>query len=159
MKYYIAYGSNLNKTQMKKRCPSAYPVGYAEIEGYRLLFCDNLNEKYPLTIKKMNGRYVPVIIWLISEEDEKVLDDREGISSGNYLKKNWKVTIKKALKSDVREGEEIEAIIYIMPEEEDRKCGKPKTEYYNKCQVGYEEFGFDLAILKTAYNESYYEDK
>ena len=32
MKYYLAYGSNLNKEQMQKRCPGAVPVT-AEILG------------------------------------------------------------------------------------------------------------------------------
>jgi len=37
-KYYIAYGSNLNKEQMKSRCPDAVPVGTSEIKNYTLLF-------------------------------------------------------------------------------------------------------------------------
>ena len=37
-KYYLAYGSNLNRNQMRMRCPGAKPLGTAVIEGYRLLF-------------------------------------------------------------------------------------------------------------------------
>jgi len=38
MKYYLAYGSNLNVQQMKDRCPSAKKVGHSFIHGYRLAF-------------------------------------------------------------------------------------------------------------------------
>lgn len=37
-KYYIAYGSNLNKDQMKYRCPDAKLVGTGSIPNYQLLF-------------------------------------------------------------------------------------------------------------------------
>ena len=32
-KYYIAYGSNLNISQMKTRCPDAKIVGKTKLEG------------------------------------------------------------------------------------------------------------------------------
>ena len=38
MKYYLAYGSNLNVRQMMHRCPGAKPVGKMVLEGYELLF-------------------------------------------------------------------------------------------------------------------------
>ena len=37
-KYYLAYGSNLNVSQMERRCPAARVAGVAEIKGYELLF-------------------------------------------------------------------------------------------------------------------------
>ena len=37
---YIAYGSNLNLEQMKRRCPTAEVVGTAELRNWRLWFRD-----------------------------------------------------------------------------------------------------------------------
>ena len=37
-KLYVAYGSNLNKEQMRYRCPTAKFVGTGIIEGYELQF-------------------------------------------------------------------------------------------------------------------------
>ena len=37
-RYYLAYGSNLNKAQMQKRCPGAKPIGKGLLEGYELFF-------------------------------------------------------------------------------------------------------------------------
>ena len=38
MKYYLAYGPNLNLVQMRQRCPNARVVGYTYLFGARLLF-------------------------------------------------------------------------------------------------------------------------
>lgn len=38
MSLYFAYGSNMDKEQMKKRCPSAVLLGPATLVGYRLAF-------------------------------------------------------------------------------------------------------------------------
>ena len=38
MKFYVAYGSNLNTIQMKRRCPHAKIYGVGKIKDYRLLF-------------------------------------------------------------------------------------------------------------------------
>ena len=46
IKYYLAYGSNLNLNQMKRRCPNAIKVGSFLLKGYQLEF------RYYLTIKK-----------------------------------------------------------------------------------------------------------
>ena len=35
---YLAYGSNMNQTQMAFRCPTAEVVGTSELKGYELLF-------------------------------------------------------------------------------------------------------------------------
>ena len=37
-KLYLAYGSNMNQTQMAFRCPTAKVVGTSELKGYELLF-------------------------------------------------------------------------------------------------------------------------
>ena len=37
MKYYLAYGPNLNLVQMRQRCPNARVVGYTYLFGVRLV--------------------------------------------------------------------------------------------------------------------------
>ena len=56
-RYYLAYGSNLNLEQMKKRCPKHKVVGMMLLEGYELLF-----RKY-LTVRKNADSVVPVGIF------------------------------------------------------------------------------------------------
>lgn len=43
MKYYLAYGPNLNLVQMRQRCPNARVVGYTYLFGVRLVFRGSKN--------------------------------------------------------------------------------------------------------------------
>lgn len=38
MHFYFAYGSNLDLSQMRRRCPESVPVGVAALAGHRLDF-------------------------------------------------------------------------------------------------------------------------
>ena len=76
-KYYIAYCSNLNKAQMKRRCPTAMPFATATLENYELLFRGK-RDCAVATIEPKNGGKVPVAIWEITDMDEKSLDRYEG---------------------------------------------------------------------------------
>ena len=73
MKYYLAYGSNLNMEQMARRCPGAEPIGAALLPNSELVFRRGF-----LTIEPKQGSSVPVGIWRISDENEKALDRYEG---------------------------------------------------------------------------------
>lgn len=66
--YYLAYGSNLNVEQMKKRCPDAVVVGIAVLDGYRLMFKGSKTGSY-LTIEKAKGHQVPLGVWEVSKRD------------------------------------------------------------------------------------------
>ena len=72
-KYYIAYGSNLNKEQMRFRCPQAEIIGTSEIKDYELLFKGSQTGSY-LTIERKKGGSVPVAVWATTAADEASLD-------------------------------------------------------------------------------------
>ena len=61
-KLYVAYGSNLNREQMRYRCPTAKFVGTGIIEGYELQFKGALHGACA-TIAPKEGAAVPVGIW------------------------------------------------------------------------------------------------
>lgn len=143
MKYYIAYGSNLNVHQMRFRCPGAKVVGTAELKDYELLFKGSKTGSY-LTIEKKNGSVVPVAIWAVTENDEYALDRYEGYPTF-YYKKNLTVR-------NIETEEDMEVFVYIM--HEDRDIGIPSMGYYDTCNSGYNHFGFDKKILKRAYLKS-----
>lgn len=71
-KYYIAYGSNLSVEQMKHRTPEAKIIGVGILEGWQLLF------RYHATVERNPKKNTPVLVWEISEQDEKNLDRYEG---------------------------------------------------------------------------------
>ena len=137
MKYYLAYGSNLNKDQMAYRCPGAIPVGTMMLEGYELLFKGNALGV--LTIEKKKGGKVPLGIWKVDAEHEKALDRYEGFPT-LYYKKEIPIPGGKT------------GFIYIM--HEDRKLCYKSQRYYDICAKGYEDFGFDVKYSNEALKRS-----
>lgn len=142
-RYYIAYGSNLNIPQMRMRCPGARIIGTSVIKDYQLLFKGSKTGSY-LTIEPMEGAEVPVVIWEVTESDEKALDRYEGYPNF-YYKKEMTLDIKGIRTGKVRRRD---AFVYIMHEE--RELGIPSWYYVNTCLDGYRAFGFDEKYLFDA---------
>ena len=142
-RYYIAYGSNLNIPQMRMRCPEARIIGTSVIKDYQLLFKGSKTGSY-LTIEPMEGAEVPVVIWEVTETDEKALDRYEGYPNF-YYKKEMTLDIKGIRTGKVRRRD---AFVYIMHEE--RELGIPSWYYVNTCLDGYRAFGFDEKYLFDA---------
>ena len=59
---YIAYGSNLNREQMAKRCPDAKVIGSGMLKDYELLF-RGYTDAAVATVEPKEGENVPVLIW------------------------------------------------------------------------------------------------
>ena len=146
-KYYVAYGSNLNVKQMKMRCPGATILGTAKLKDYELLFKGSKTGSY-LTIEKKEGSTVPVVIWKVTESDEKAIDRYEGYPIF-YYKKEMKLQYK-----GIRTGKRrtVDAFVYIMNEQ--NPVGVPSIYYMKTCIDGYDAFYFDKNILINAYKKS-----
>ena len=127
---YLAYGSNLNKKQMSKRCPNAKPVGSIILKGYKLEF------RKVATIKhtKKNDDKLGCGLWEISEKCEKSLDIYEGFPH---------LYSKKKIKLD--DGREV--MTYIMNYGEK---SPPTLKYFNTIREGYKDFDLpnDLLVPK-----------
>lgn len=146
-RYYLAYGSNLNISQMGYRCPQAKIVGTAVIKDYRLMFKGSQTGSY-LTIEPEKGMEVPVAVWEVTPDDEARLDRYEGYPRF-YYKKEMTLEV-----TGIRGGraKKRKAFVYIM--HEDRSLGVPSRFYIETCREGYEDFGFDENILADAYDYS-----
>lgn len=132
-KLYIAYGSNMNLEQMAYRCPTVKVKGADSIIGWNLVFRGNKGNAYA-TIEPAENKEVPVIIWEIELSDEKALDRYEGYPRF-YRKENIKAVL---------EGEEVEAMVYIM---NGNPIEKPSQRYYGIIRQGYIDNGIDVGIL------------
>ena len=133
---YIAYGSNLNLAQMKKRCPTAKVVGTAIMRNWKLVF------RSVATIERCKGFTVPVAVWEIQPKDEKALDIYEGFPRF-YRKENLRVTMN---------GKQIRVMAYIM--NDGHPIASPNLSYFNTIREGYKSAGFDFDILKNAVENS-----
>lgn len=133
MKYYLAYGSNLNKRQMKWRCPDAEPIGTVMLPDYELVF------RTFATIEPRPGACVPCAVWRISREDEERLDAYEGFPQ-LYVKQDFWVELQK---------QPLRAMAYVMPNGV-RPKAPPSTGYLMSIMEGYADFGFDDKLLTIA---------
>lgn len=137
MKYYIAYGSNLNVDQMIRRCPDAVVVGTSTVKDHKLVFRGN-SRSGVANIEPCAGESVPVGIWAISAADERSLDRYEGYP-WLYTKQEFTLTVRRRT---------ITAMAYIMTP--GRKVASPNSDYLYTIAQGYGDFGFDLKPLEQA---------
>ncbi len=131
---YFAYGSNLNKQQMRQRCPGAKPKYQAILPNYRLIFTGWSREWKGGTasIKPIRGEKVIGAIYEISETDLRRLDRYEDYPA-TYDRINVLV-----LKDD---GSAVKAITYIKRRQSDET--KPSTEYLALIRQGYKDWSIE----------------
>ena len=99
------------------------------------------------------GYSVPVLVWKISERDEKSLDRYEGYPKF-YGKRNLKVAVTSL---DVQNLGNLTAMVYIMARKatDTRSINPlPSKHYYSVLNAGYKTFGFDGRILNEAVIEA-----
>ncbi len=141
-KLYIAYGSNLNLEQMKRRCPTAEVMGTSVLHDWRLRFRGGALSAVA-TVEREKGSTVPVLVWKLQPKDELALDHYEGFPSF-YRKETLRITMG---------GKRVRAMIYIM-NEAGHPYGAPSEYYLDTIQQGYKSAGFDTEILHKAVKDS-----
>ena len=125
---YLAYGSNLNKSQMSVRCPDATPMGFILLPNYRLVF------KGVADMIPAKGLHCPVGLWEITDKCEKALDRYEGFPS-LYRKEYFS------------NKDDTEFMAYVM---NSHGLGLPPTTYYQGILQGYKDFGINQSYLWDA---------
>ena len=139
--FFAAYGAGLNRTEMAKRCPTAKPIGSAELKNYRLAFRGG-HACATATIEKEKGASVPALLWEIIPQDEPALDRLFGVP-GSYRKETVKVRVN---------GTTVTALTYVMIG--GKPLNKPSAFYYSTVLEGYKAAGLDTELLKTAVNRN-----
>lgn len=130
-KFYIAYGANLNVSQMRKRCPTAKLMGTAMLKDYQLLF------RGAATIVPNFGRSVPIAIWELDKQCERTLDQYEGFPKC-YSKKTLPVELN---------GQIIMAFAYVMNVGEPML---PNKAYFEAIKTGYSTMRLPIQYLYNA---------
>jgi hypothetical protein len=97
---YAAYGSNMDPAQMLERCPHSPQRGTGWLEGWRLTFGgEDIGWDGALTtVVEDAAERVFVMLYDVSESDEKELDTWDGVTLGFYRKLKVRV---QALDGDV----------------------------------------------------------
>ena len=125
--YYFAYASNLNKKQMRERCPDSKPMFVATLPNYKLVFTGWSRQWRGgvASIKPFRGERVRGAIYDISEQCLRRLDRYEGYP-GNYSR--FKVIV------FGEDDEPIEATTYIKTGQFEGT--QPSKEYLAVIQQG-----------------------
>jgi gamma-glutamylcyclotransferase (GGCT)/AIG2-like uncharacterized protein YtfP len=130
--YYFAYGSNLNRADMGKRCPGAKPLTTAALAGWRLTF------RGVADIEPEAGETVQGALWRLDRADLRSLDRYEA-APHRYERR--------ALAGDTESGP-LEAIAYVMTS--DDYLGLPSPWYFERVARGYDDWGLPRAALTSA---------
>lgn len=136
-KLYIAYGSNLNLSQMASRCPSANVYAKGTLNNWELVYRGSKTNAHATIIRKQNST-IPVLIWEIEKSDEVQLDIYEEYTH-YYFKKNIMVYIN---------GKRRKAMVYIM--NENQAPGRPSKQYINTIRQAYIDNDMDLSIFEKS---------
>jgi gamma-glutamylcyclotransferase (GGCT)/AIG2-like uncharacterized protein YtfP len=116
---YAAYGSNMDPAQMAERCPHSPRAGTGWLDGWRLTFGgEDIGWEGALaTVVEDRDARVFVVLYEVSESDEKALDQWDGATLGYYSKLRVRVAMP---------DEEVLAWLYVL---NDYEGGLPSARY------------------------------
>ncbi|RVU17179.1 gamma-glutamylcyclotransferase family protein [Methylobacterium oryzihabitans] len=89
MPLYFAYGSNMDRAAMARRCPGAEPVEVARLHRHRFVI---MREGYASVVRDP-GHTVWGLLWSLTLADIPPLDRYEGVAGGLYVKAQQPVTV------------------------------------------------------------------
>jgi gamma-glutamylcyclotransferase (GGCT)/AIG2-like uncharacterized protein YtfP len=79
MTLYFAYGANMERAAMRKRCGGATPLGPAVLRGWRYVIANGYGSVVPTAGARVCG-----VLWRLTPRDLAALNIFESIDSGLY---------------------------------------------------------------------------
>jgi len=79
MTFYFAYGANMERGAMAKRCPGATALGTAQLSGWHYEIADGYG-----SIARKGGSSVFGVLWRLTARDLAALNAFESLDSGLY---------------------------------------------------------------------------
>jgi hypothetical protein len=139
-RYYMAYGSNLNKAQMRFRCPQARPYRALLLSDFRLDF------RTVADITYKQGANIAIALYQVTAADERQLDRFEGFP-WKYGKREFPFEITNADGSTER----VDGFFYYM---NGGAIAPPRREYAERIGRGYQDWGLPVDLLQRAIKRS-----
>ena len=144
----FAYGSNLDKVQITKRCESAKFISIASLKGYQIAFTrkSKIGEYAVADVVKKKDSEVWGVIYEISEEDSSKLDAREGYSPVREKTENSynREIIEVFENGDLSKPKKVS--IYIA--EKGENPGLPNKQYLDHILRGARHFGLPTDYIQ-----------
>ncbi len=129
---YFAYGSNMERHHMKRRCRSAKFVAAATLRDYELNFTGTslMWGGGVADLSPAKGKVVEGVLWDIAEADLKELDEYEGYP---------KIYVRRNVEVEASDGRKMQAFAYFMARPSLYKA--PSRRYLRLLVSGAEEHG------------------
>ena len=143
-KIYAAYASNINIPQMRYRVGrNAYLLGKAWLRDFELCFRGDRAKTAVATIAPKDGSAVPVLLWWINEEAERLLNCYEGVPT-HYRQETVRLEYGGFWLDEV--------MVYEMVP--GKPLNSPSEQYYQTIVEGYLMQRMPLQILEEARDRS-----
>lgn len=133
MLLYFAYGSNLNRAAMQRRCPQARAVGPAMLERHRFFIgIDGWG-----SVRPSIGDVVHGVLWALTPRDIAALHAYELLHTGLYDVRHLPVRL---------DGRRVRAMIYLLRR---RVPGQPKPGYVEMIGAAARGWGLPEPYVRT----------
>lgn len=99
---HFAYGSNMCRAAMGRRCSTAVAIGHAELRNWRV----GVMAAGYLTVTPQQGALVRGVLWRLSPSDVAALNAYESVDAGLYRRRVLPVVCK---------GRTVPALVYVGP--------------------------------------------
>ena len=137
-RYYFAYGMNTNLREMARRCPAAISMGASKLLDHKFAF------RMHADVEASQGDSVNGVLWDITEDCERALDNLEGYP---YYYEKKEVVV------NANNGQNYIAMVYYMV---DQGMVHPPSQGYYDCLVeGYTAHGVDVSQIDNALDFCY----
>src|SRR3954451_20459022 len=110
---HFAYGSNMDRAAMARRCPGAQALGPAALYNWRFI----VSRDGYASIVPASGATVHGVLWRLSSRDLAALNAYESLDSGLYRRRMLPVR---------REAGRVQALVYVG---RDQRPGRPRPGY------------------------------
>jgi len=140
---YFAYGVNMERFQMRRRCPGSRFVSKAKLADHELTFVRSSPSATSgvADLKMAKGKVVEGILWEITERDLKALDEYEGYP---------KEYIRRTVVVETPDGKKVQALAYTVVNPRGEQ--PPSRRYLNLLIQGAEEHNLSeeyIAFLES----------
>jgi len=137
---YFAFGSNLDREQMKRRCPGSKLVAPATLPNHALGFTGFSGNwgGAVATVAPRPGAQTEGILYRLTDDDLRALDGFEG--HPNVYRR-----VRKYVRS--ANGRKVLAYVYVRPLD---APDDPSAEYLRVIMKAYMKHGFNMKALKRA---------
>jgi cation transport regulator ChaC len=111
--WHFAYGSNMDSTAMRRRCPGAVAIGVGRLNGWRFII---MHGGYASVVPNA-GASVYGVLWRVMPRDLAALRAYEALDSGLYHRRTLPVRLA---------GRNVPALVYVG---HTRVPGRPRVGY------------------------------